>query len=327
MRTTIEVFGIQIKKRGELLDFGEDPDFFDILSSKDCGFVHHVDMNKTGDIPVLQRTVRIPAEEINAEGETVKYHHRNVAERYICGIIETGAYGKEYEIADKDSPNDVAYKVDKDQAIIKPFFYFLKIPRRGSKALLILERTDNEGIFPLMAILLKTFINNYYGIDKGYSIEKTNIILSSYLEELNAGRYNSVTLTASKESSDTANRYFGNLDRADYTMELVVKFKNNLGQDKENDIKRMINSKDVLFESSELNDIFDNANRKVTTTIGTGKQAKTRTLYLNSVQQDLIRPYYDLIVDTNAKGFSSYASIKEKAKAFIKEHTEFSIFS
>lgn len=57
MRTTIEVFGIQIKKRGELLDFGEDPDFFDILSSKDCGFVHHVDMNKTGDIPVLQRTV------------------------------------------------------------------------------------------------------------------------------------------------------------------------------------------------------------------------------------------------------------------------------
>lgn len=129
-------------------------------------------MNKTGDIPVLQRTVRIPAEEINAEGETVKYHHRNVEERYICGIIETGAYGKEYEIADKDSPNDIAYKVDKDQAIIKPFFYFLKIPRRGSKALLILERTDNEGIFPLMVILLKTFINNYYGIDKGYSIEK-----------------------------------------------------------------------------------------------------------------------------------------------------------
>ena len=110
-------------------------------------------------------------------------------------------------------------------------------------------------------------------------------------------------------------------------MELVVKFKNNLGQDKENDIKRMINSKEVLFESSELNDIFDNANRKVTTTIGTGKQAKTRTLYLNSMQQDLIRPYYDLIVDTNAKGFSSYVSIKEKVKAFIKEHTEFSIFS
>lgn len=102
----------------------------------------------------------------------------------FAGIIETGAYGKEYEIADKDSPNDIAYKVDKDQAIIKPFFYFLKIPRRGSKALLILERTDNEGIFPLMVILLKTFINNYYGIDKGYSIEKTNIILSSYLEEL-----------------------------------------------------------------------------------------------------------------------------------------------
>lgn len=38
-------------------------------------------------------------------------------------------------------------------------------------------------------------------------------------------------------------------------------------------------------------------------------------------------PYYDLIVDTNAKGFSSYVSIKEKVKAFIKEHTEFSIFS
>lgn len=326
MRTTIEVFSIQFKNKDGIIDLNSEPDLFNLISDDETGFVNHIDKNNTGDVPTLHRTVRIPANEINEEGETIKYHHKSIRERYICGIIETGAYGKEYEIANKDTPQDVTYTVSKEQAIIKPFFYYLKIPRTGNKALLILERTDNEGIYPLMNILLKTFLNNTFGIDKLFKIEKNNIVLGSYLEELSSSRYKSITLSANNYSTDQCDRYFGHLESTDFTMELTIKFKNKLGFEKEEEIRKLINSGDALFEIPELNNIFDNTNRKVVTSIGTGKQTKIRTYYLSNEQKDLVRPYYDIEVDANDKNFSDYVSIKRVVKRFIQENSEFNVF-
>ena len=87
-------------------------------------------------------TVRIPP----------KDHSHNDKKRYLCGIIETGYYGKEYEAVDKDDPKDETKKIllGKSKAILKPFFYYIQIPRKGNKALLILERVDNNGIYPLL---------------------------------------------------------------------------------------------------------------------------------------------------------------------------------
>lgn len=328
MRTTIEVFSIQIKSKTDgILDFASEPDFFNIVSDDETGLIHHIDVYGTGDIPTLQRTVRIPANEVSDEGETLKYHHKNARERYICGIIETGAYGKEYEIANKDTPKDVSYTVGKEQAIIKPFFYYLKIPRHGTKALLILERTDNEGIYPLINLLLKNFLDRIFGVEKLFRIEKSNIVLGDYINDLKSGRYKSITLTANQQSTDCAERYFGNLETTDYTMELVVKFKNHLDEDKEEHIRQLINSGATLFDSPDLSAIFGDSKRKVVTTIGTGRQAKTRTYYLSSEQHDLIRPYYDIDVESNNKNFSDYVSIKAIVKKFVDENSEFSVFN
>lgn len=328
MRTTIEVFSIQIKSKTDgIYDFSSDPDFFNIVSDEGTGLIHHIDTNGTGDVPSLQRTVRIPANELSDEGETLKYHHKNTRERYICGIIETGAYGKEYEIANKDTPKDVSYTVGREQAIIKPFFYYLKIPRNGTKALLILERTENEGIYPLMNLLLKNFLDRTFGIEKLFRIDKSNIILGDYLNDLKSGRYKQITLTANQPSADCSDRYFGNLEPTDYTMELVIKFKNKLGQNKEENIRRLINTGAALFEIPELNAIFDDSKRRVVTTIGTGRQAKTRTYYVTSEQQDLIRPYYDIDVESNDKNFSDYVSIKSVVKRFVDDNSEFSVFN
>jgi len=109
-------------------------------------------------------------------------------------------------------------------------------------------------------------------------------------------------------------------------MELTVKFKNKLGFDKEEEIRNLINSGKSLFVMPELNDIFEDANRKVVTSIGTGKQAKTRTYYLNKEQKDLVRPYYDIEVDANDKNFSDYVSIKKMVRNFIQDHSEFDVF-
>lgn len=328
MRTTIEVFSIQIKSKTDgLFDFSSEPDLFEIISNEERGLVHHIDISGTGDVPTLQRTVRIPANEISDEGETLKYYHRNINSRYICGIIETGAYGKENEIANKDTPKNVSYTVGKEQAIIKPFFYFLKIPRHGTKALLILERTDNEGIYPLMNLLLKNFLDRTFGVEKLFKIEKNNIVLGDYIEDLQSGRYRSVTLTANQQATDCADRYFGNLESTDFTMELVLKFKNHLGEDKQEHIRKLVNSGNTLFDNTELNTIFDNSKRKVVTTVGTGRQARTRTYYLSSEQRDLIRPYYDIDVESNDKNFSDYISIKSIVKRFVDENSEFSVFN
>lgn len=328
MQTTIEVFNIKIKTKDGYVDFGGSLDYFDLMSNLETGLFHHIDYTSTGDIPTLRRTVKIPSSYVNAEGDPVRFYHSNEDERYICGIIETGTYGKEYEIARKNTPNEVEYVVDSEHAIIKPFFFFLKIPRHGSDALMILERTDNEGIFPLMHLLLKTFLIDTFGPENRFNVEKGNIVLNSYMEELTSGRYKSVTLSARRESPDMANRYFGNLESSEYTMELVVKFKNNLGIDRERAIREHINSGNTLFVMPELNAIFDAENKKVESVVGSGRNAKTRTLFLGDEdRQGVIRPYYELEVEANGRNHSLYSSIKERTREFIANHSEFDVFN
>lgn len=326
MKTTIEIYTIRIYRGQEYIDFGEDPDFFDLISDSNTGFVHFVD-NNTSDVGQISHTVRIPHEQITDDGDTIKFHHKNSRERYICGIIETGPYGKEFDIADKDNPATAAYRVTRNQAVIKPHFYFLKIPRRGDKALLILERTDNEGIFPLMQILLKSYLNNYFGITQGYMIERKNVVLNTYMRELSNGRYKSVTLTANYEHSDSTDGYMDGLDNSDFTMELTVKFKNGLGLNKEAAIRNLINSNNPIFEVPDLNDIFGESAKKVVSTVGTGRNARTRTLYLGGGQENMLRPYYEIDVEANENNFSSYPSIKSVVLHFIQEHDELNLFS
>lgn len=327
MKTTIEVYTIQMRKGHDYIDFGSDPDFFNVISDNHTGFVHFIDSHSTGDVESLSRTVRIPPEFVTEDGETVKFHHKSPHERYICGIIETGLYGKEFDIADKDDPLNPAYRVTRNQAVIKPYFYFLKIPRRGNKALLILERTDNEGIYPLMHLLLKSYLNDHYGVEQGYMVERKNVVLNTYMNELRNGRYKSMTLTANYEHSDRTDGYMDGLDNSDYTMELTIKFKNRLGVNKENTIRNLINSNNPLFEIPDLNDIFDGGAKKVVSTIGTGSNAKTRTLYLGGGQENIVRPYYEIEVEANENNFSSYLSIKRVVRDFIQEHAELNIFS
>lgn len=110
-------------------------------------------------------------------------------------------------------------------------------------------------------------------------------------------------------------------------MELTIKFKNRLGVSKENTIRNLINSNNPLFEIPDFNDIFGNSAKKVVSTIGTGRNTKTRTLYLGGGQENIVRPYYEIEVEANENNFSSYLSIKRVVRDFIQEHAELNIFS
>ena len=158
-------------------------------------------------------------------------------------------------------------------------------------------------------------------------VERKNVVLNTYMNELRNGRYKSMTLTANYEHSDRTDGYMDGLDNSDYTMELTIKFKNRLGVNKENTIRNLINSNNPLFEIPDLNDIFGEGAKKVVSTIGTGRNAKTRTLYLGGGQENIVRPYYEIEVEANENNFSSYLSIKRVVRDFIQEHAELNIFS
>lgn len=320
MKTTIEAYSFTVRKKRdkEPISFSDYPDIYQLLTHGSMKFIKYIDKNITGDVPAEKMTVRIPP----------KGHSHSDAERYLCGIIETGHYGKEYEAVDKDNPKDEEKKIylGKSKAIMIPFFYYIHIPRKGNKALMILERTENNGIFPLMRSILISFFNFHFGVEEGYTIDRGNIILGSYLKKLSDGKYNSLSLSANSVPTDIAERYFGVLDSEDFTLELTLKFRKNISETKEKKIKSMIDSGNYLFESSDLSDIFEESTKRVTSTIGTGKNAKTRTLYLDDEKKNLIRPYYEIEVEENAKGFADYNSIKEVTKQFIKDNTDFKVF-
>lgn len=324
MITTIEVFTFSIRRKRSHtpLSFAEEPDFFDMLIDKNEGWVPFIDKNVTGDLPAEKMTVRLPQ------------HYYNVSKkgRYLCGIIETGHYGKEYEVVDKDDPEDEEKKIflGKSNAILKPFFYFIKIPRTGDKALLVLERTENDGIYAVFRSIMISFVSYKFnwGLEEkiDYTIDRSNVIIKSYLKKLNDGKFRTYTLTANSVSSDVAERYFGSLEKDDFSLDLVIRFNKDLSEEKEKKIRKLINSGEALIDSPELNDIFEGAERKCTSTIGNGKTSKTRTVYLNDEKMGLIRPYYEIEVDANEKGFSDYKSIKDAVKEFVNTTPDFRVF-
>ena len=317
MKTTIEAYTITIRKKREKepWSFADSPDIYKLLSDSETGFIKYIDKNVTGDLPAEKMTVRGPPEG----------HDHSDLKRYICGIIETGYYGKEYEAVDKDDPKDETKKIflGKSKAILKPFFYYIQIPRKGDKALVILERIDNNGIFPLIRSILISFLNFHFGAGDLYIIDRGSVVLGAYLKKLREGKYNSLSLSANSIQTDASERYFGGLASEDFTLELTMKFKKNMSEVKEKKIREMVNSGKYLFDSPELNAIFEDSTQKVSSTIGGGK---TRTLYLNDEEKNIIHPYYDLDVNRNTKGFSDYESIKKATKKFIEDNPDFKVF-
>ena len=103
MKTTIEAYTITVRRKREKdpLLFSDSPDIYDLMAHDNVSFIKYIDKNITGDLPAEKMTVRIPP----------KDHSHNDKKRYLCGIIETGYYGKEYEAVDKDDPKDETKKI------------------------------------------------------------------------------------------------------------------------------------------------------------------------------------------------------------------------
>lgn len=311
--TTIEVYTIRLRKKrkSDYLSFSNNPDIYSLIKNN---FINYIHTNKTGDIPQEKRTIKI-----SKQIEDQSFYGFDDNHRFIHGIIETGLYGKELEIADKDDPEHIIFNSDTNAAVMKPFFFLIKIPRNGDIAYIILERTDNEGVSSLMRTLLLSFLRDKLDDYSDLIIEKENLITNKYIDALANGTIKSTTFHLRKLPEELADRYMCDSSE-DVSMKLVVSFKGG-GLRPGHRIAKAIKEQNTIFSSQDLTDISNHSEKSIITTVGNGPNAKNRTMYLNN--NNKIRPYYLIDVDVNDRGYSKYSSIKEAVFKFISENPEF----
>lgn len=319
MKQTIEVYTLNLRKqRGRKnLSFSEGTDIYDLLK-KD--FINYIDTVKTGPVDNYEkRTIKVPHA---VNGQT--FWGYNDKKRYVYGVIESGLYGKQIQVADKDDPRHILFSSNNnDVALMKPFFFLVFIPRYGDTAFVILERTDNEGIYPLFHALLSSFLHTKRPIDgvaQDYTIIPRNYLSSEYVKELRNGTIKSVKLSLSRIPNDIADRYMlPNLD-VDTSISITLKFKGGLCPNHK--VSEAIKDNKTLFSSEAFTNLFTDSERTIVTESVINGVKKERTVYLSEESKRHIRPYYIIDVDANDRGYSEFNSIRDSVLKFIDSNPD-----
>lgn len=319
MKQTIEVYTLNLRKqRGRKnLSFSEGTDIYDLMK-KD--FVPFIDNVKTGPVDDYEnRTIKVSLAE---KGHTFwGYDDQN---RYVYGIIESGLYGKQLQIADKDNPRNILFMSHGNNvALMKPFFFLIFIPRIGDTAFIVLERTDNEGIYPLFHTLLASFLHQKRPLNgkfQEYTIRPQNYLSHEYVNDLKNGTIKSVRLSMSKIPDDLADKYMLNGLDVDTSISITLSFKGGLLPG--HTVSKAIKNDKTIFSNEAFTALFANSQRSIVTEMVMNGVQKNRTVYLSQERESHIRPYYVIDVNPNERGYSDYNSIRNSVYTFIDSNPD-----
>lgn len=314
---TIEVFtySIREKRARKKYSFADGFDLYEIMKKDFIDFIHN---SQTGDIPSEKRTVRIP----KANGK-FPFWGFNDNLRCVYGIIETGLYGKKIEVVDKDNPAAPLFTANnKNAAVIKPFFFLMKIPKAGDVGYMIFERTDNDSIAPLFVTILQAYLKTKIA-DKetnGFMIDRENYVTKEYVEALKNGKLKSMTFRMRKVPKDIADKYMMKELGVDTSISMTINFHGGILNSK---VTKAIMDEQQLFTTTDgiLGNIVT-SDRSVVTDSKINGQMKERTIYLDDKNNSLIRPYYSIDVAIDERGYPSFESIKNSVLKFINDNPE-----
>lgn len=314
---TIEVFtySIREKRAKEKYSFADGIDLYKLMKKDFINYVHN---SQTGDIPAEKRTIRIPS----ANG---KFPFWGFNDEYRCvyGIIETGLYGKKIEVVNKDNPTAPLFKTsDKNAAVIKPFFFLVKIPKSGDVGYMIFERTDNESIASLFVTIFQAYLKQTISDNesKGFMIDRENFITKEYVAALKNGKLKSMTFKLRKVPKDKADLYMMKELEVDTSISLTVNFHGGIANSKLT--KAIMDEKKLFTTTDGLIGELVASDRCVVTDTKINGQLKERTIYLDDKNNSLIRPYYLVEVTNEENGYPSFESIKNSVFKFIKDNLE-----
>lgn len=262
------------------------------------------------------------------EGKTVKIEKNMIDDittsifkskdslRYISGKIKIGADdGKEQDVVQNNTDKTVLYIKRKGQAVERPFYFFIVLPLALKYGFIILEREGNHSAKGVFDKLLKKFISDNLS---ELNLKISNFVESNIIQEyLEGGTYNSIVLSQKIVSSDLAEQYLGSyIDGAKYKVEMrIIPLENAvIPYFTKRKILNNLENNDGFFEGDDFKNIGfdDDAEVKVIVT----KDGNTRTIDLSDTNK--IRPYYNVEVPNEDKGFSDFKKINKEALKLVR---------
>ena len=303
---TFSLFDSKTKERVKLNDING-VDLLDVIFE---GFVKFID-----SFPVDEHNKRVV--NFYKENDRVLFRKSN-NKRLITGKIETGRYGKEENVKDVNhKENGVAFKIYKNHAVQKPFFFMISVPENKDKGFILLEREGQYGIKEIFVRLFKLYLKSF---DDYYWVRFENFIDKEVVNNyINNGEYNSISVTRNSLPAEVSDRYgLGKFDTDDFTIELKIKAKSNKkisGTAKQRIKKIFENKLDGFFVAKEFDSLgFDESSKiKVNSTY----RNSPRTIDLGDTMK--FRPYYEINVEINDKGHSEFGSIQTEAIELLNE--------
>lgn len=280
-------------------------DGVDFIDTAFTEFVSFIDNYPTDE--KNKQVVKVPKKK-----KDKPYFKRKKNYRAITGILETGKYGTNQNVYQKDDVNGKpVYKITKDQSVHKPFFFLVCISNLKKNGLIILERDGPYGINGVFSKVWKEFVKS--------KLEKTSIHYSPFIDNqivnkfVKKGALSEIKFTRNYLPQDIADRYsLDKFEKENYVLELSLKtIKGNfiLGNSRKKVIKLFENELNGFFSSDELKAVGfdDKAKLKV---VSTYKNQK-RVIDLSDTMK--FKPYYEVKTELNKNGHSKYKSIEKEA--------------
>ena len=134
----------------------------------------------------------------------------NVRRPYLTGIIESGEYGTEENIVNVETGE--TGKKTKNDALLRPFYFMLYVPRGGKRAILLLERISNLGILTVFEKKLQEAVSRKIGDhEKEYTLSITPLLIDSVMKKhlANLGGAKKIILSQVKLGDITASKISG----------------------------------------------------------------------------------------------------------------------
>jgi hypothetical protein len=253
---------------------------------------------------------------LKADGSTKSIFKTNDELRYVSGKIKIGDDdGKEQDVVENSREKNVLYTKKKGQTVERPYYFMIIVPLALKYGFIILEKEGKHSAKSVVDQLLKKFIHS--------NLSELNTKISNFVEAdvireyLENGAYNSIILSQKIVSSDKAEQYLGTyLQGAKYKVEMkIIPLENSIFPVfTKNKILSNLENNDGFFEAEEFKSIGfdDNSNVKVVAT----KDGNTRTIDLDDTFK--VRPYYNIEVMDDEKGFSDFKEINKEAIKLVK---------
>ena len=304
IKLEIYTFGIRGKRENEYIkldSLSEDVDFMTFFKEYISSFEKILLVNDK------------QKKSIQFDGKNIKF---NSGKRLISGVIESGDYGVESKIVNKDTKKQKFTKLA-DDLDIKPFYFLLYIPANKTKGIIILQRLGIYGINSVFTSHLDSFFKSKFdGLVLDFAPFVSKSLAKSFIDK---GSIRELILRRYNLPSDVIDKLGLTQFHEDIlSIELKISSKPNHAINLNKRVKKFINEPNAaFFDVPELKRIgFDGENEsKIKVTMG----KNTRTIDLSDTGQ--IRPYYDIHDEVKKKpnGHPEFTSIDLIAKSHLND--------